>query len=220
MDVSIEVPDFGLLMREIEGGVAESATDAMRETTLPALMELREQVASNGLGQRLANTWRDRVYPEQRESMTPTGYIWSNAPDIIDSFLRGATIRPVGGAKYLWIPTKNVPLVRARVNSRGRNIKGGAMSPPEVESMFNADFQIRKGRAGTLLAFIDVVRAKNMRAFRRATKGRAAQGRTAKPVLMFVLRRTVRLPKLLDLQGPAQRWESRFADAFSRRMAA
>lgn len=220
MDISIEVPDFGLLMREVEGEIAKAATAAMRETTRPALMELRDQVTGGGLGQRLANTWRDRVYPEQRESMTPSGYIWSNAPEIIDGFIRGSTIRPVGGAKYLWIPTKNVPRARGRVNSRGRAIKGGAMSPDEVENMFNDQLDIRKGKNGTLLAFMDVVKARKAGAFRPATKRRMAQGREAKPVLMFVLRRTVRLPKLLDLQGPADRWASRFVEAFEQRLSA
>lgn len=220
MDISIEVPDFAAIMRGVEGGVAKAATAAMRETTRPAVMTLREQVTSNGLGQRLANTWRDRVYPEQRESMMPTGYIWSNAPEIVDSFVRGATIRPVGGAKYLWMSTKNVPRARGRVNYRGRSIKGGAMSPEEVENMFNRDLDVRPGRGGTLLAFMDAVKARNGRAFRQATKGRLAQGRTSKPILMFVLRKTVRLPKLLDLDGPAQQWADRYVAAFERRLAA
>lgn len=219
MELRVTGPDFAGIMADIEGHVATAATEAMRGTSYKTLLELRRQVTDNGLGQQLANTWRDRVYPEQRKSMTPTGYIWSNAPDIVEGFTRGATIRPVGSAKYLWIPTKNVPRARGRVNRKGRNMKGGAMSPEEVESMFNTDFQIRKGRRGSLLAFIDVVRSKNMRTFRPATRGRLAQGRAAAPVLMFVLRRTVRLPKLLDLQGPARRWEERFAAEFSRRMA-
>lgn len=219
MELRVSGPNFADIMRDIEGDVATAATEAMRGSGYKTLLELRRQVTDNGLGQRLANTWRDRTYPEKRKSMTPTGYIWSNAPDIVESFTRGATIRPHGGAKYLWIPTKNVPRARGRVSIRGKNIKGGAMSPAEVESMFNTDLQIRKGRAGTLLAFIDVVRSLNMKTFRRATKGRAAQGRTAKPVLMFVLRKTVQLPKLLDLQGPAQLWEERFAAEFSRRLA-
>lgn len=220
MDVSIAVPDFTAIMREVEGDVAKAATAAMRETARPAVMSLREQITSNGLGQRLANTWRDRVYPEQRESMTPTGYIWSNAPEIVDSFVRGATIRPVGGASYLWIPTKNVPRARGRVNYRGRSVKGGAMSPEEVENMFNRDLDVRPGRNGTLLAFMDAVRGKNGRSVRQATKGRLAQGRASKPILMFVLRKTVRLPKLLDLDVPAKQWADRYVAAFERRLSA
>lgn len=219
MRVDVGFGDLQAALAEIEGDVAGAATEAMRETTYKALRDLRRQVTSNGLGQRLANTWRDRVFPEQRRSVNPSGYIWSNAPDIVDSFNRGATVRPVGGAKYLWIPTKNVPRARGRVNVRGRVIKGGAMSPGEVESMFSADLQIRPGKNGTLLAFIDVVRAKNGRAVRKATPGRARQGRLGTPVLMFVLRRTVALPRLLDIEGVAAQWAANFEARFTARLA-
>lgn len=218
MRVNVGFGNLRSFMNDIEGDVAEAATEAMRETSSKALQELRRQVTSNGLGQRLANTWRNRVFPTSRRSVNPSGYIWSNAPDIVDSFNRGATIRPIAGAKYLWIPTKNVPRARGRVSRSGRNLKGGAMLPEEVENMFNTDFVIRRGKNGTLLAFIDVVRSLNGRTFRRGTKGRAAQGRFAKPVLMFVLRRTVTLPRLLDTEGVAERWATNFEARFTDRL--
>lgn len=220
MRVDVDFDGLTAVMQEIEGDVAGAATAAMKESTYKALLTLRRQVTSNGLGQRLANTWRDRVFPEQRRSMTPSGYIWSNAPDIVDSFNRGAVIRPMGGAKYLWIPTKNVPRARGRVNVRGRVIKGGAMSPEEVENMFNDQLTIRRGKNGSLLAFIDVVRARNGRAVRSVTKRRVAAGRKAEPVLMFVLRRTVALPRLLDIEGVAAQWATNFEARLSSRLAA
>jgi hypothetical protein len=221
MRIDVGLPDFVAIMATADEGLARAATEAMRETTPLAKQELREQVTSNGLGQRLANTWQSEVYPNRpdRVSLTPTGVIESGASDIIDSYVRGATIRPTNGGKYLWIPTKYVPRARGRVSVRGKNIRGGAMTPSEVESMFSADFEIRPGRGGTLLAFIDVVKAKNMRGFRRDTAGRRKQGRAAAPVLMFVLRKTVKMPKLLDLNGPASRWADAFAAAFARRLA-
>ncbi len=220
MHIGIEVGSFKDAVRSAEGSVARAATEAMRETTPDALAELRGQVISAGFGGRLANTWRDRVYPQNRLTMTPTGYIWSNAPLIIDSFVRGATIRPVNGARYLWIPTDNVPSSRGRVDRRGRNVRGGKMSPEEVENAFNADLEIRPGKNGTLEAFIDATRALRGRGFRRNTPGRRRQGRFADPVLMFILRRTVRMPKALDLNGPAARWAAAYDAAFVRRLAA
>lgn len=216
--VGVEVPDFKKLTTGFGAGIATAATAAMRETTAETLRELRGQVTSNGLGQRLANTWRDRVYPERRESMNPTGYIWSNAPEIIDSYVRGATIRPVAGSRYLWIPTKNVPPARGRVGRNGRNLRGGHMTPEEVENRFNTDFEFKKGKNGTVLAFIDVIRSLNGRTFRPSTPGRRKRGREAEPILMFVLRKTVTMPRLLDLKGPADRWTRRFETAFGRRL--
>jgi hypothetical protein len=216
MRVGVGFGDLRLALNGIEGDIARVAGEAMRETTPIAKQDLREQVTGAGLGTRLANTWRSEVYPKSKPSLSPSGYIWSNAPDIVDSFNRGATIRPFGSAKYLWIPTKNVPRARGRVNRRGQNVKGGAMSPEDVENQFNTDFVIRRGRNGTLLAFIDVVKSLNGKTYRRSTKGRARQGRFAKPVLMFVLRRTVRLPRLLNIEAAADQWADRFSAAFSQ----
>ncbi len=221
MRVDVEFPDFAGMMAEVEGDIAKAATEAMRGTSFKALRELREQVTSNGLGQRLANTWRDRVYPnpQTRRSMMPTGYIWSNAPEIADSFIRGATIRPVSGGNYLWIPTDNVPRARGRVSVKGKNIKGGRMAPTEVEAMFKTSFFFRRGRNGTLLAFIDATRGKRAGTIRQNTAGRQKQGRMSEPILMYVLRRAVRLPKLLDLKVVSDRWASNFVDEFTRRLA-
>lgn len=215
MQIDVGLPDFTAIMRDVEGGIAKAATAAMRETTKPTVTELRQQVTSNGLGQRLANTWRDRVYPQQRESMTPSGYIWSNAPEIVDSFVRGATIRPAAGGKYLWIPTDNVP--RARGKSRATATK--RMTPDEVRAEFRQEFVVLKGRGGHLLAFLARDRAATKSGgVRKARKGRMAYGKQ-ELTLMFTLVRTVRHPKLLDLKKPADRWGDAFVTAFQRRLA-
>lgn len=215
MQFNIGLPDFKSLADGIEGSIAQAATAAMRETTPIAKQELRDQVTSAGLGQRLANTWRGEVYPTGRRSITPAGYIWSNAPDIIDSFMRGAIIRPVNGAQFLWIPTKNVPLARGRVGRKGNNLKGGSLTPEECENRFNTDFIVLRGRAGRLLAFMDLLAAKNRRGFRPATRARLAQGRERRLTLMFILSPTARMPKVLDVDGVAQRWTDRFERSFS-----
>ncbi len=212
MKVNVGVFDMQALMDGIEGDLAEAASRAMRDTTYKALLELREQVTSAGMGQRLANTWRDRVFPERRRSMTPTGYIWSNAPDIIDAFSRGAQIVPLAGRRFLAIPTKNVP------NARGRRGSSNKMTPEQVENAFNQDLFFKRGKSGRVLAFINAIGGRNGRGFRRATKGRTAQGRDAKPVLMFVMVPSVRLPKVLDLDAVAQRWAANFEARFTAQL--
>jgi hypothetical protein len=122
------------------------------------------------MGARLSRTWQSEVYPKNKNSLSPAGFVYSKAPKIIDAFSRGATIRPVNGAKYLWLPTKNVP-------RKGRNRK---MTPDEVDSLYNAEFVILPSkRRGVLLAFIPVIAARSGRGFRQATKGRLKQGRKA-----------------------------------------
>lgn len=211
MRISAEYREGSLtrLMQAIEGDLADDVTQIMREETRDLTMEYRQQVRDAGMGNRLANTWRAEVYPNGGRSLNPAGYIWSNAPAIIDAFARGAHIRPVNGTKWLWIPTRNVPARRrgGGYASSVRRSNGTRMSPEEVELHFNAELQIViEGSKGS--AFIDVVSGLSG-GFRAATARRlngrrGVAPRKAQPVLMFNLVRGVRMPKLLDLDKPAR----------------
>lgn len=207
-------PDFDALFKGLEGDLADASTAAMREATAGLKQELRDQVRGAGLGARLANTWRGDTYPAEGSSLNPAGWVTSRAPTIIDSFSRGTTIRPVNGAKYLWIPTKNVPRARGRVGRGGGILRSGALTPEELEQRFNTDFIIVPGKNGGLLAFMDVIKSLNAKTYRPRTKRRVRAGRRTSQVLMYVLRPTVRMPKVLDLDGPAQRWAGAYATLF------
>lgn len=230
MRVTSAFVGLDIAVDEALGDIAAAATSAMRETMIEARDELRQQIVSNGLGSRLANTWTAREYPiGEKNSINPAGFIWSRAPNIVDSFLRGATIRPINGSKFLWIPTGNVPLAPARMgrvarqaNGRmgARGLKGGSITPEECENRFNTDFIIRPGRGGHLLAFMHLIRSRNGRGVRSDTSGRRRQGRAAAPTLMFVLVPTTRMPKLLDIEVVVRRWEARYATAFTQRIEA
>ncbi|MCC4234485.1 DUF6441 family protein [Sphingobium soli] len=204
-------------MAAIEGDIARDITDIMNDEVDALKLELREQVTSAGLGARIAKTWRSNVYPKAGRSLNPAGYIWSAAPEIISSYIDGATIRPVNGGKWLWIPTKAVPRRRRSTNyasSLGKRSRGTAMTPEEVELHFNAELDVVID-GGKGFAFIDVVSGVS-RGYREATAGRlrgrrGMAPRKAKPVLMFTLVKAVKKPRLLDLDGPTQRAASRIA---------
>lgn len=216
MRFDVELPDFRALADSIEGDIARAATEAMRATAPIATQALREQVTSAGLGQRLANTWRWRAYPDAgkaRHSLQPAGYIWTRAPDIIDSFIRGAKVVPLNGRRFLAIPTEHVPRAPGARGSRTR------MTPEQVEFRFNQDLILRRGKQGRILAFVNVVRARNRRSWRAPTKGRIAQGRAERQILMFTLVPTVRLPKLLELDTVAAKWSRDFEAEFNRRLS-
>ena len=79
--------DMQAELRGIERAVATETRDAGRGLRT----ELRRQVASAGLGQRLANSWRDRHYPNQK--LDAASLVYTNAPQIIRAFDEGAVIR-------------------------------------------------------------------------------------------------------------------------------
>tara|TARA_B100000378_G_scaffold229456_1_gene194090 strand:- start:1832 stop:2515 length:684 start_codon:yes stop_codon:yes gene_type:complete len=210
-------------MAAIEGDIARDITDIMNDEVDALKLELRQQVTSAGLGARMAKTWRSNVYPKAGQSLNPAGYIWSAAPEIISSYIDGATIRPANGGKWLWIPTKAVPRRRRASNyasSLGRRSRGTAMTPEEVELHFNAEFDIAF-EGGKGFAFIDVVSGLSS-GYRQATAGRlrgrrGMAPRKAKPVLMFTLVKAVKKPRLLDLDGPTRRAANRIAARLNAR---
>lgn len=203
--------DFLSEMDKAEKEIAGFITAGMNKATIGLKTEYREQIVAAGFGQRLANTWQGRTYPEGGTSFNPAAYVWSKAPEIVDAFSRGATIRPLAGRNFLWIPTDNVP--RDRNAPRGSTRKA---DPFEVEQQFNQDLTILRGKEGHFLAFIKAVRSKNRKGFRQATPRRLAQGRDVQLVLMFTLVPAVHLPRVLDVEGPAQRWADRVPDLISQ----
>lgn len=200
MRITAAGPDF----RQAIGGdlkLLEGVhTGAMRDLVDGFKEELRQDIEAAGLGPRLAKTWRGRVYPGGGESLSPGGYVWSKAPKIVGAFAHGASIVPLDGRRYLALPTENVP----------RKGRGRAMTPKEVEVAFAQPLVVRRGRRGALLGFIKAIAAKNKRGFRKATPGRASQGRAAKLVLMFTFVRGVTLRKRLDPDAAFGRWAGRF----------
>lgn len=187
---------FAGTQQEIEGALTRTA----RQVTEGLKAEVRAEVIAAGLGAKLANTWRGKTYPATGSSLDPSTFVWSKAPKLIDAFSRNLVILPGSGRRYRAIPTENVPM-----KARGRQ-----MSPLDVETSFNQDLIIRPGRNGTKLGFVNVLAAKNKRGFRRPTKGRLAQGRTAKLVLMFVFVRSTRHRKRLDPAAIGERWAGKY----------
>jgi hypothetical protein len=94
--------DMQAELREVERAVATGTREAGRGLRT----ELRRQVASAGLGQRLANRWRDKHYPNQK--LDAASLVYSRAPQIIRAFDEGRVIRSRRG-RFLAIPTDNAP---------------------------------------------------------------------------------------------------------------
>ena len=104
--------DMQAELRDIERAVARGTRDAGRGLKT----ELRRQVSSAGLGQRLANSWRDKHYPNQK--LDAASLVYTRAPQIIRAFDEGAVIRSMRG-RFLAIPTENAP----RKGTDGKRIR-------------------------------------------------------------------------------------------------
>jgi hypothetical protein len=94
--------DMQAELREIERAVTSGTRDAGRGLKT----ELRRQVGSAGLGQRLANSWREKHYPNRK--LDAASLVYTKAPQIIRAFDEGVVIRSKRG-RFLAIPTENAP---------------------------------------------------------------------------------------------------------------
>jgi hypothetical protein len=162
--------------------------------------ELRRQATSAGLGQRLANSWRDRHYPNQK--LDAASLVYTKAPQIIRAFDEGAVIRS-GQSRFLAIPTENAP----RKGTDGKRI-----SPSTFPEHRFGSLRFVPRPSGPSLLVVDGLRGSlsresgELRGFRRATDRARRSGQGLTTVVMFLLVPQVKLRKRLDVTRPAERW--------------
>jgi hypothetical protein len=188
--------DMQAELRDIERAVTSGTRDAGRRLKT----ELRGQVTSAGLGQRLANSWRDRHYPNRK--LDAASLVFTNAPQIIRAFDEGALIRSKRG-RFLAMPTENAP----RKGTDGKRI-----SPSTFPEQRFGPLRFVPRSSGPSLLVVDGVRASfsresgELRGFRRATDRARHSGQGLTTVVMFLLVPQVKLPKRLDVARAAEHW--------------
>ena len=177
--------DMQVELRNIERAVATGTRDAGRGLKT----ELRRQMTSAGLGQRLANSWRDKHYPNQK--LDAASLVYTRAPQIIRAFDEGALIRS-GRGRFLAIPTENAP----RKGTDGKRI-----SPRTFPEHRFGPLRFVPGETGPSLLVVDGLRASfsrqtgELRGFRRATDRARRSGQGLTTVMMFLLVPQVKLRK-------------------------
>jgi hypothetical protein len=190
--------DMTAELRGIERAVATGTREAGRGLRT----ELRRQVTSAGLGQRLANSWRDKHYPNRK--LDAASVVYTKAPQIIRAFDEGAVIRSRRG-RFLAIPTENAP----RKGTDGRRI-----SPSTFPEHRSGPLRFVPRPSGPSLLVVDGLRASlsrktgQLRGFRRATDRARRSGQGLATVVMFLLVPQVKLSKRLDVARAAEHWSA------------
>jgi hypothetical protein len=200
--------DMQAELRDIERAVATGTRDAGRGLRT----ELRRQVASAGLGQRLANSWRDKHYPNQR--LNAASLVYTKAPQIIRAFDEGAVIRS-GRGRFLAIPTENAP----RKGSDGKRIRPSTFPEHRFGSL-----RFVPRQSGSSLLVVDGLRASfskqtgELRGFRRATDRVRRSGQGLTTVVMFLLVPQVKLRKRLDVARAAEHWSAQLPASIEQQL--
>ncbi|MFA6020871.1 MAG: DUF6441 family protein [Rhodospirillales bacterium] len=179
----------------------KAASRTMAEIAQGAKMDLREQVVNAGLGQRLANTWRAKKYPEGRDSLSSSAWIWTKAPKLMLAFNRGVVIRS-GKGTFLAIPT---PAAGKYGDGRKKITPGG------WERAHGQRLRYVYRRTGPSLLVAENWRARTGKrgGFAKASATSLRTGRGLTSVVMFILVPQVTLKKRLDVQAVATRWAGR-----------
>jgi hypothetical protein len=162
--------------------------------------EMRTQVASAGLGRRLANAWRGKIY--ENKKLNAAGRVWTKAPTIMRAFDEGVTIKSKKGL-WLAVPTPSAPR---------RGVGGKRISPSTFpEHRFGRLRFVYRGSGKPSLLVVDGLRARGGKrgGFARAGKRAQATGRGLTTVVMFIMVPQVRLRKRLDFTGAGRRWQQR-----------
>jgi hypothetical protein len=200
--------DMQAELREIERAVTSGTRDAGRGLRA----ELRQQVTSAGLGQRLANSWRDRHYPNQQ--LDAATLVYTKAPQIVRAFDEGAVIRSQRG-RFLAIPTENAPR---------RGTDGKRISPSTFPEHRFGPLRFVRRSSGPALLVVDGLRASfsrksgELRGFRRATDRARARGDGLTTVVMFLLVPQVKLSKRLHVAQAAERWSAQLPELIEQQL--
>lgn len=208
MRFTLKNDDLAARLGEVETEAARSVTAAMREATEGLKSDLRADVADAGLGQRLGNTWRGKTYPEAAISLEAASFVWSRAPNIVDAFDRGVTIKSSRGF-WLAIPTAAAGVKGINPTGAMKRITPGGW---ERRTGMRLRFVYRRGRPSLLVADNGRLSKKGLaRPNIGRTRGGAAFTRISgrSTVVVFILVPQVTVRKRLDVASVAQQWASR-----------
>ena len=192
-----QLRDFhGRAVRAVEAGL-----EGVREGVL---LDMRQDIARAFPGsRRMPTTITATFYPARDDGRPPVVWVHprknSNAAEILGAH-RGTSVQATQAGTALAIPTKHVP----------RAARGGRrMTPDEVSKHFGEKLDVMPNKSGgkawgfLVLRWQTIGRSGRVR---RATEGRARQGRTARPIIMFILVPAVTLPQRLRPEETAQKW--------------
>lgn len=174
--------------------------------------ELRGQVTRAGLGDRLAKTWRSRIYPQGQPSISAAALVWTKAPELMDVFDKGAIVRSKEGF-FLAIPTPAAGAVR------GSGFQP-RLTPGVWERRTGVRLRFVYRRGGISLLVADNTRLDKKGRARANTGKRSGATYTRLAgrgtAVIFFLVPQARLRKRLDIEAAGAAWQARLPSLILR----
>ncbi|MEP0155247.1 DUF6441 family protein [Pseudophaeobacter sp.] len=191
-----------------------AVTAGIRNTVTDTKHALRSEVVQAGLGRRLANSWRSKMYPGAGHSLDAAGVVYTKSPHLIRAFDQGVTIKGKTSS-WLAVPTEHAP---KRGTDRKRIHPGNF---PESR-LGELRFIYRKGQASLLVVDNQRQRKGKRGGFAPSRSKRALKtGNGLATVIMFFLVPQVRLKRRLNVKKETDHQAAQLArqidDEFRRR---
>jgi hypothetical protein len=203
MRFSFKADDPRSVLKRVYDDTELAVSDAMDEVQAGLKDELRGQVVEDGMGARLAKTWRGKRFPEGHPSINAAAYVWSRAPDIVDAFDRGVPI-VAKNRRFLAVPTKDAGVSHTTVKNK-------RLTPAiwETETGVKLRF-VPRGAHALLVTDASYVRQPARWRRRKSFKPiRAPLAGGRRLLVIFVLVPMVRPGKRFDVEGAGNRWADR-----------
>ncbi len=183
-----------MMMREAQAG-ERAVSSAMRDAGSRLKTIWRSDITGAGLGTRLANTVRSRVYPQSQPSLNAAALVFTKAPQIVGAHETGPLIRSSSG-NWLAIPTE----------AAGKGYHGGRVTPGEWQfrTGIRLRFVQRSGRTALLVADDARVSSRGLARKKRGKRRRDGILTGAATVPIFILVPQVQLRKRLNLLNDAR----------------
>jgi hypothetical protein len=203
MRFSFKAGDLGAVLKRAYDDGELAVSEAMNEVQAGLRDELRGQVVSAGMGQRLSKTWRGKRFPESGASINSVAYVWSRAPDIVDAFERGVPII-ARNRRFLAVPTRDAGVSHTTVKNK-------RLTPAIWETETGVKLRFVPSGDHALLV-TDAHYARQPARWRRRKSFKPIRtpltgGR--KVLVIFVLVPMVNPGKRLDVEGAGNRWADR-----------
>ncbi len=188
LTITVDPKWFELAIEDQRRRRSKRFTAAMRKVATHLQGEMRGQVRGAGLGDNLARAVRMESYPKVRDARYPAALVYSKATTLHRVFNEGATIT-ARGRKWLAIPTEEAARQGFATQYTGRNGRelSGAAIPRWASN-------IRKAASAYELHV----------EFEDGRRGRIVGERNGRRVVLFILVRSVRIAKRIDLGSAAR----------------
>lgn len=198
--------DLTKIMLRERKDAAIAVTKGITEASVGLKNDLRKKIASAGLGKRLPKTWQHKIFPKGRQKSTgAAGLVFSKAPGLMVTLNRDNLIK-ASRKRFLAIPTENAPKIK---------VKGGALRPIPANEWKSSGAErslgplhliSRRGKPALLVANLQARKNKGGFTLSFESEKKRAGGKRRVTVIMYVLVKTVRLPRRINIDSLPGKW--------------